>query len=152
LWGEVVNRILTGTYERFLDDKLRLAIPKPLRKQFSQEEEVTLFVAPGTERSLTLYSREAFHDLAERLAQHATNRAESRNYLRLFYARAEEVAVDRQGRIRIPERLVEHAGLKHDLVLLGVQDHAEIWDKGLWEEFLAAHGGQFDEMASHAFG
>jgi len=147
----MVNRTLTGTYERILEEKFRLAIPKPLRKQFSQEEDLTLFVAPGTERSLSLYSPEGFRDLAERLTQHAKNRAESRNYFRLLYSRAEEVTVDGQGRIRIPERLVEHAGLKHDLMLLGVQDHAEIWDKGLWEEFLAANSGQFDSMASEAF-
>lgn len=148
----MVNRTLTGTYERILEEKFRLAIPKPLRKQFSQEEDLSLFVAPGTERSLSLYSPEGFRDLAERLTQHATNGADSRNYFRLLYSRAEEVAVDGQGRIRIPERLVEHAGLKHDLVLLGVQDHAEIWDKGLWTEFLAANSSKFDTMASEAFG
>ena len=148
----MVNRTLTGTYERILDDKFRIAIPKPLRRQFSQEEEVSLFVAPGTERSLMLYSPEGFQQLAERLSQHATNRAESRNYFRLLYSRAEEVPLDAQSRIRIPERLVDHASLKHDLVLLGVHDHAEIWDKALWEEFLAAHGGKFDDMASNAFG
>jgi MraZ protein len=152
LWGEVVDRTLTGTYERILDDKLRLALPKPLRRQFSQEEDLTLFVAPGTERSLSLYSPTGFRGLADRLAQHATNRVESRNYFRLLYSRAEEIAVDGQGRIRIPERLVEHAALKHDVVLLGVHDHAEIWDKELWTEFLATNGGQFDDMASNAFG
>jgi MraZ protein len=152
LWGKVVNRVLTGTYERILDDKLRLALPKPLRRQLSQEEDLTLFLAPGTEQSLALYSPEGFRNLAQRLADHATNRAESRNYFRLLYSRAEEVAVDGQGRIRIPERLIAHAGLKHDLVLLGVHDHAEIWDKELWSKFLAAQEGQFDDMATNAFG
>jgi MraZ protein len=152
LWGEVVNRTLTGTYERILDDKFRLALPKQLRRQFSQEDDLSLFVAPGTERSLSLYSPEGFRNLADRLTQHATNRAESRNYFRLLYSRAEEVAVDGQGRIRIPERLAEHAALKHDLVLLGVLDHAEIWDKELWVQFLATQGSQFDEMASEALG
>jgi MraZ protein len=151
LWGEVVKRTLTGTYERNLDDKFRLALPKPLRRQFSQEEELSLFVAPGTQRSLSLYSPDEFRSLAEKLAERATNRVETKNYFRLLYSRAEEVAVDAQGRIRIPERLVEHAALKHDLVLLGVSDHAEIWDKGLWQEFLAANAEKFDEMALHAF-
>ncbi len=150
----MVNRSLTGTYERTLDQKFRLAIPKPLRRQLSQEEVLTLFVAPGTERSLFLFSPASFHDLGDRLAQRGTNRTETRNYLRLFYSRAEEVSLDGQGRIRIPERLVEHAALKHDVVLLGVHDHAEIWDKGLWDAFLAANSNQnqFDEMASQAFG
>lgn len=147
-----MNRTLTGTYERNLDDKFRLALPRQLRKQFSQEEDLTLFVAPGTEQSLALYSADQFRSLADRLEVQTTDRAQSRNYFRLLYSRAEEVAVDAQGRIRIPERLVEHAALKHDLVLLGVHDHAEIWDKGLWEAFLATQSGLFDQMASQAFG
>ena len=147
----MVNRTLTGQYQRVIDEKLRIAIPKPLRRQLSQEEELTLFVAPGTEHSISLFSRESFRDLGERLAQHATNRADSRNYRRLFYANADEVTLDVQSRIRIPERLVAHAGLKHDVVLVGVHDHAEIWDKELWEAFVADHTSQFDEMASHAF-
>jgi MraZ protein len=147
----MVNRTLTGTYQRVIDEKLRIAIPKPLRRQLSPEEELTLFVAPGTERSIFLFSRESFSDLGERLAQHATNRADSRNYRRLFYANAEEVTLDVQSRIRLPERLVAHAGLKHDVMLVGVHDHAEIWDKESWEAFLAANTSQFDDMASHAF-
>ena len=110
----MVNRTLTGTYSRVIDEKLRIAIPKPLRRQLSQEEDLTLFVAPGTERSLFLFTRESFHDYGDRLAQHATNRADSRNYRRLFFSNAEEVTLDVQSRIRIPERLVAHAALKHD--------------------------------------
>lgn len=147
-----MNRIVTGTYDRILDEKFRLAIPKPLRRQLSQEDEPTLFVAPETDHSLSVYSRERFHWLTEQLKQHATNRADSRNYFRLLFPRADELALDGQGRIRIPERLVEHASLKHDVVIVGVFDHAEIWDKGLWDQFLAANGHQFDEMASRARG
>ena len=150
-WGIVVHMTLSGTYSRILDDKSRIAIPKQLRKQFTDEELTGLYVAPGTERSLAIYSPAAFHRLAERLANRSSNRAEIRNYLRLFYSRAEHVALDGQGRIRIPERLVEHAELRHEVVLLGVHDHAEIWDKGQWEAFLQARLSQFDDMATQAF-
>lgn len=144
---------LTGTYDRNLDEKFRLAVPKRFREQFTDAEEelASLFVAPGTERSLALYSPDAFDQLAQRLSQRSSNRADVRNYLRLFYARAENVSLDSQGRIRIPERLVELAQLRHDVVLIGVQDHAEIWDRGLWDEFLLKHGSEFDDMATQAF-
>jgi|SRR5580704_11957654 MraZ protein len=147
----MVNRTLTGTYSRVIDEKLRIAIPKPLRRQFSEDLDLTLFVAPGTERSLFLFTRDSFQDYGERLAQHTTNRVDSRNYRRLFYSNADEVTLDAQSRIRIPERLITHAGLKHDVVLAGVHDHAEIWDKELWDAFVAANASQFDDMASHAF-
>ena len=150
-WGKVVLMTLSGTFLRILDEKHRIAIPKPLRKQFTEGDLSGLYVAPGTERSLSVYTADAFHRLAERLAERSPNRAEVRNYLRLFFARAEHVALDSQGRIRIPERLVEHAQLRHDVVLLGVHDHAEIWDQALWEEFLRQRLPQFDDMASQAF-
>ncbi len=150
-WGKVVQVALSGTFQRILDEKHRIALPKQLRKQFTEGELSSLYVAPGTERSLSVYSPDAFHLLAERLANRSSNRAEVRNYLRLFYARAEHVALDSQGRIRIPERLVEHAQLRHDVVLLGVHDHAEIWDQALWTEFLQQHLPKFDDMATQAF-
>lgn len=141
---------LTGTYTRNLDEKQRLAIPKRMREQFG-EDVTRLYVAPGTERSLSLYSPAAFEELARRLSERSPNRADVRNYLRLFYSRAEEVGLDRQGRIRLPERLVEFAQLKHDIQLLGVHDHAEIWDRELWEAFLGTQSAQFDDMAARAF-
>jgi MraZ protein len=142
---------LTGTYRRNLDEKLRVAVPKRLRDQFGEPDLKTLYVAPETDGSLGLYSPAAFQALAERLGERSNNRTQIRNYLRLFYSRAEQVDLDSQGRIRIPDRLAEFAQLKHDIVLLGVHDHVELWDQAVWDEFLTRHGPAFDEMAHRAF-
>ncbi len=142
---------LTGTYERSLDEKCRLAVPKRLREQFTKQKLKSLYVAPGTEKSLALYSPEAFDSLAKRLSEQPGNPAKIRNYLRLFYARAEHVDLDGQGRIRIPERLAEFAALQRDVVLLGVHDHAELWDAALWNGFLEQHNSDFDDIAGQAF-
>jgi MraZ protein len=143
-------RTLTGTYERILDEKLRIAIPKPLRKQLSQEEELVVFVTPGLDGCLNLYSVEGFETHSARLQEHATNQAGSRNFFRMLFPAAEEISVDPQGRIRIPERLVKHAALKHDVVLVGVRDHAEIWDKSAWDVLLAENVPRFDDLGSQA--
>lgn len=142
---------LTGTYSRNLDEKRRLAVPKRLREAFCEQELTSLFVAPGTDRCLLLYSPEVFKTMAERVSEKPSNRKEVRNYDRLFYSRAEKVDLDSQGRIRIPERLVAFAQLKRDAVLLGVRDHAEIWDRRLWEEFEERNSPEFDDMASQDF-
>lgn len=142
---------LTGTYSRSLDEKHRLAIPRKLRDQFGGDSVKELFVAPGTEKSLCLYAPDTFESLAAKLAARTSNHADVRNYLRLFYARAEEVTLDRQSRIRLPDRLVELAGLGKDIVLLGVHDHAEIWERSEWESFLEGHSPAFDELSTRAF-
>ena len=148
--------VLTGTYERTLDDKNRIAVPKTLREEFalsspslaSAEGGAQLYLAQGQDKSLVLYSPAAFEALAQKLASH---RAEARNFQRLLFSQAEKVEWDGQGRIRIPERLAEFAQLKRDVMLLGVRDHAEIWDKGIWNEFEQQHSARFDEMAQAAF-
>ncbi len=142
---------LTGTYSRSLDEKRRLAIPKRLREDFGDENLTCLYIAPGTDRSLALYAPVAFERLAKRLTGKSSNRSKVRNYLRLFYSRAEKVELDSQGRIRIPDRLADFSQLKREAVLLGVHDHAEIWDHDLWDTFMTERNREFDEMAEQAF-
>ncbi len=143
--------VLSGTYTRSLDEKQRLAVPKRLCEDFSEPELSNFYVAPGTEKSLVLYSPIGFERLARKIAKQSTNRVEVSEYKRLFYSRAERVEMDAQGRIRIPERLVAFAGLSRDVVLVGVHDHAEIWDAAAWDKFLTAKEVAFDEIARQAF-
>jgi len=144
--------LLTGTYPRSLDEKQRIAIPKPLRDTLASASEGVLYVAPGTDGSLSLYPEEAFARLAERLAQASPNARQVRDYSRLFYARATRVELDRQGRVRLPQELIQLARLKREVVLLGVQDHLELWDKEEWEAYLEEKLTHYDEIAEAAFG
>ena len=142
---------LTGTYDRSLDDKQRLAIPRPLKDGFRDGDSEDLYLAPGNEGCLALYSLQGFEAFAARMASLSTGRVEVRNFLRLFYGQAERVQVDKQSRIRIPERLLKLAGLSHDVVLIGVHDHVEIWDRERWDSFLNQNGAQFDALTAEAF-
>jgi MraZ protein len=142
---------LTGTYDRSLDDKQRLAIPRPLKDGFRDGDSEDLYLAPGNEGCLALYSLQGFEAFAARMASLSTGRVEVRNFLRLFYGQAERVQVDKQSRIRIPERLLKLAGLTHDVVLIGVHDHVELWDRARWDAFLNQNGAQFDALTAEAF-
>lgn len=142
---------LTGTHHRTLDSKLRLAVPKPLRDQLVGEPAREMFLAPETENSLSLYSHESFEQRASQIQNRSEGRAELQKYLRLYYSQASSVELDGQGRIRIPDRLAQFAGLKEEVVLLGVNDHVEIWDRERWEQFLVANGPSFDQLALGAF-
>ncbi|MCY2963900.1 MAG: division/cell wall cluster transcriptional repressor MraZ [Planctomycetota bacterium] len=141
---------LTGTYPRSLDDKLRLAVPKRLIEDFGEVELTQFHFAPGTEKSLLLYSPKGFERLSRRVSR-MSNRPEVRAYKRFFYANAERVELDAQGRIRIPERLVSFAGITRDVVILGVHDHVEVWDATTWGDFVAKNSQSFDELATMAF-
>jgi MraZ protein len=140
---------LTGTWPRSLDDKGRLAVPKRVRDDLGGETLTELFVAPWTEKSLALFTPAAFETLAERFREKTAN-AGVRDYMRLFYARAERVDVDAQSRIRIPDRLKEFAELNRDVVLLGVNDHVELWDQARWDKYVSELNPQFDAIAEQA--
>jgi MraZ protein len=69
----------------------------------------------------------------------------------LFYAQAQRVEVDRQGRVRVPQSLARLAALQNEIVLLGVRDHLEIWDSALWRQYLDSKQPCYDQIAENAF-
>lgn len=144
--------LLTGTFSRAIDEKLRVAIPKRLREGLGCAQGGNLYVAPSTDQSLAIYTEEAFGRLAERLAKVSPAQQQVRAFTRLFYARAQCVELDSQGRIRIPGELAQMARLEKEVVLLGVQDHLELWAAAHWQEYLSDKQGHFDEIAEAAFG
>jgi MraZ protein len=143
---------LTGTYHRTLDDKQRLAVPKKLRDGLIGEGESVLYIAPETERALTLYSIKEFARRAHKLEHMSSHHETLKKYQRLYYSQAEQVELDSQGRIRLPERLMAFAGIEQEVTLLGVHDHVEIWERTRWNQFLDQYAEAFDAMANEAFG
>jgi MraZ protein len=143
--------LLTGTYTRTLDEKQRLAIPKPLRESLGFPDNTIFYLAPGTDGSLAFYPEQAFSRLAEQLGSGSPNGQDVRAFSRLFYAQAQRVDVDRQGRVRIPAELARLADLGKDIVLIGVRDHVEIWDRQRWDQYLSRQQSRYDEIAESAF-
>lgn len=141
--------LLTGTHPRTLDEKKRLTLPKRTREQVGEVQ--SLFVTPGLDQSLWIFTKDDLERLAGKLDRTAATDGEARVFRRLFFAQMEEVELDRTGRILIPDRLVQFAGLQHEVILLGVQDHLELWDAQRWQSFLQEHGPRFDKVAEGAF-
>lgn len=143
--------VLTGAFSRSIDSKQRIAIPKRLRDELAGPDGDALFIAPGTDGSLALYTAEVFGQLASRLTGASPAAEDVRAFSRLFYSQAQRVEFDSQGRIRIPAELARLAGLKKEAVLLGVFDRLEIWDRGRWEKYLVERQAEYDRIAEAAF-
>ena len=142
--------LLTGSYRRTLDDKLRLAIPKQLRDAVGFTDQTVLYLAPGTDGSLSIYTQEVFDQLGQRLATASPAALEMRSFSRLFYAQAQMAEVDKQGRLRIPPELAALAKLSNEIVLLGVRDHMELWDAAAWMSYLNDNLPKYDRLAENA--
>ena len=141
--------LLTGTHPRTLDDKKRVTLPKRIREQVG--EVTQLFVTPGADQSLWVYTKDELERLSAKLDQTPATDAEARVFRRLFFAQMEAVDLDRTGRILIPDRLVQFAGLEREIVLLGVRDHLELWNAERYQGYLAQHSPEFDKVAERAF-
>jgi len=137
--------LLTGTHTRTLDEKKRLVLPKRVREQLGEPE--TLYVSPGPDQCLWLYTQTGLEEFAGKLDAVPAADAEARVFRRLYFGRTEAVDVDRSGRVLIPDRLVQFALLQHEVVLIGVRDHLELWDAGRWNGYLNDHSPRFDAVA-----
>ena len=144
--------LLTGKYVRALDDKQRLAIPKPLRESLGYPGNSVFYLAPGTDGSLAFFAEREFSQLAEHLDLSSPNGQDVRAFSRLFYAQAQRVEMDGQGRVRIPVDLAKLTSLDREVVLIGVRDHLEIWNRDHWEEYFSRQQTRYDEIAETALG
>lgn len=140
-----------GIYPRVMDEKRRVAIPKPLREGFEKPTPKKLIVTPGSFDCLWILTPARFEQWGARLLEHREDVSELAAYRRMFYARAEVVELDRQFRILIPDRLLERGKIGNEVSLIGVYDHIQLWDPQRWAEYERAHEGQFDATAEKMF-
>jgi MraZ protein len=136
--------MLLGEYEHTLDDKNRLTLPAKFRTAFAGGVVVTR----GMDGCLYAYRREDWDSLVRtRLALLDPLSQQGRRMQRFFFSGAAEVEPDRQGRVMIPAALIEHAGLGRELVVAGVRDHLEIWDRAAWRKELKEVEGSAEDVA-----
>lgn len=140
--------LLTGSYRRALDDKLRLAIPKPLREQLEPSE--ALYLTPGLDGCLAVYTPATFAAQADRLEASSPAAREVRGYSRLFFSQAATVTPDAQWRFRVTPELTRWAELSGEVMVVGVRDHIEVWAVEKWERYVAQCDGQYEHLAEVA--
>jgi MraZ protein len=143
--------LLTGEYELTLDEKYRLFIPAKVRQQIDAPEEGDdFYLIFGVNRILSLYPEKYYKRIALAVAPGTAAPDETLAYERVHYALAGKVELDRQGRVLIGEKAVHRAGLKSQVTLIGVRDHLEVWDAGIWEKYLEEHLGLHEQMLLQA--
>jgi MraZ protein len=136
--------MLLGEYEHTIDDKNRLTLPAKFREAFAGGVVVTR----GLEGCLSAYPREQWERLvASWLDPLSPFSKESRQMHRYYYAGATEDKPDKQGRVTLPAALLQHAGLQREVVVAGVGDRVEIWDRSAWRKQLKEVEGSAEHVA-----
>ena len=136
--------MLLGEHEHTIDDKNRLTLPAKFRAAFASGVVLTR----GMDGCLYAYRRDDWDTLVEsRLAELDPLSKEGRRMQRFFFSGAVEAELDRQGRVMIPAALSKHGGLGRDVVVAGVRDHLEIWDRAAWHKELEEVEGSAEDVA-----
>ena len=135
--------MLLGEHDHTLDDKNRLTLPAKLRDQLGDEVVITR----GLDGCLSVYSRAAFEVLAERMGTLDPLNRETRTMQRYFFTGNPPVELDKAGRMVIPGRLLESAGIQREVTVAGVYDHLEIWDRAKWREQMREAEGSAEDVA-----
>lgn len=132
-----------GEYSHTVDQKKRLAIPA----KFRAEAGTTVVVTRGLDNCLFVFPQREWQKLAEKLGSLPLGQSDARGFSRLMLAGAMEVAVDRLGRVLVPDYLKEYAGLKKQVVVAGLFNRMEIWDVTRWNTYKAKSEKEAGNMA-----
>jgi len=124
-----------GQFDHAIDEKGRLSIPAKFREALRKEKTLVL---TSSDAYLTAYPLKEWRALEDRLRANPKFKREQRDFLRFVYSSAEDVAMDSQGRILVPQGLRQRAGIMREVVIIGMMDTIEIWDKGRWAAKVAS--------------
>lgn len=132
-------RIFTGQHERNIDQKNRVQLPTLFRSAVDPEHDGEgWYVTLGHYRhTLSLYTAKTFEDRAAEMKTEDMSDEEAMRFELQYFGMAEYVESDKQGRIILPERLMEKATLSRDVYLIGQKIRIDIWNR---EEFDRALG------------
>lgn len=126
----------SGEYNHTIDSKGRMIVPSKFREALGE----SFMITKGVDHCLTIYDKEEWGEFVAKLRT-LPGGEQTRKMVRFISAGAVEAEIDKQGRILIPGELRKWAGLEKDVVLAGVLNRIEVWDKAAWEE-----ANTFDDM------
>lgn len=122
-----------GQFNITVDEKGRMSLPAKIRKHV---EGSALVLTKGPDKCLWLYLPKLWEEVSARLVDNASVYSLGRqDILRRFIAPAEEVTLDKAGRVKLSLSLMKSMGITRDCYLLGMGDHLELWDEAVYERF-----------------
>jgi MraZ protein len=132
-----------GSHEHSLDDKGRIIMPSKFRGQLEEGVVMVLWL----EECVAVYPRNEFDKLAERVEALPQGSKEGRTMTRILFGHAFEAMPDRQGRLTIPPKLRQLAGLDREVVAVGVKNRVELWDRERWQQSMEGGIEKYEDAA-----
>ena len=121
--------LLYGSYERALDDKGRFNVPFRFRKkELGKEEEPPRFmITEDSQGVVSLMTRDRYEEMLKRALEAGSNRSQLQ-FVRWLANHSQEVPMDSQGRVAVPQKYLERIGADKRILVLGMGKRMELWD------------------------
>ena len=134
------------SYEHTVDSKGRVSFPAQFRNILPKDNE-RLVITNYSPAHLWAFAFEDWARLEEKLAALPLTASDTRQFKQFFVGNARDLTVDKLGRILIPPRLREYAGLSKEIVFVGSVTHIEVWSKENWEPAFKESESNFESVA-----
>lgn len=141
-----MNGSLLGEFECKVDDKGRLKIPAQLIEQLVGFESDRLVVHRGYDMHLTMYPEVVWDEKREKLSRLNPDKKDDRLAIRYFHRGASFLKIDASGRVLLPKKLKDWAGITRQVVLFAYGGEVEIWDSERYEEDVLNEPSSYGEI------
>jgi MraZ protein len=137
-----------GSFEHSVDSKGRVSVPSRFREIFSERYEGKLVLTMDFDKCIMAYPLEEWERVEEKIKALPQSQKEVKDYMRHVFSNAAECELDKQGRILIPPALREGARISKAVLIVGMLDKMEIWDKAAWDARKSQSGDKISEELS----
>lgn len=122
-----------GNHYHRVDEKGRIALPAKFRPEFAQG----VVLVPDVDNCLKVYPIPLWEKISSEFTPHPLARSRMRRLGRFFFGESTLTELDTQGRIPLPQDQRQRLNIREEVVIVGMKEHLEIWDKESWEKEIA---------------
>lgn len=149
----VTNFGFMGEYLYALDKKGRVSLPLRLRKNLAIDRDHVFVITRGFEQCLLLYPQQTWQQISEKLAEFSYLASpDNRAFIRTFLSWANEIELDSQFRLNIPQRHLDFAQISTETVILGLMDKIELWNPQRYQDYQSKTGADYETIATKIMG
>lgn len=136
--------LYVGEFRHNLDSKNRLTIPSKWR--FSGDEEEVYLALPNPIGCISVYPPKMVAKLEAKVEEVSLGNKKGQRALAKLFSKADHFGCDKSGRINLNEKLIGHAGLDKETILIGNFVTFNIWNLERYEAYLANEDDTEDEL------
>lgn len=136
-----------GRFSYAVDNKGRIALPAKLRKSVQPTANEMFILTRGFEQCLFLYPQDEWNTLENSIRNLSPSNPQHRFFVRTLLQWSNDCQLDSQARISVPQELLKFAGIENEVLILGVLERIEIWNPGIYEEYMNNQPATYETVA-----